>query len=135
MARSLWIGLHLLDRQLLDDRGRPVAKIDDVELRQEPSDELPTVTAVLCGPAALGSRFGRRIGGFLQAARELLRGNDDAAPIAVSMNLVVDIGSAVKLNVDRESLPVTAVEQFLGQHVIGHIPGSGIPGPQDTGGG
>jgi hypothetical protein len=133
MARSLWIALHVLDRQILDDRGRPVAKVDDVELQQEPSDELPTVTELLCGPAALGSRFGRGVGGFLQASRNLLRGEREQPPIAVSINFVEEIGPAIKLNVERESLPVTAVEEFIGDHIIGHIPGSGIPGPEDQG--
>lgn len=133
MPRSLWIGLQLLDRQLLDDRGRPLAKIDDVELSEAGSGELPTVTALLCGPAALGGRLGRRVGGFLQGARALMRG-DDRHPIAVPMNLVVEIGPAVKINANRESLPVNEVENFLGEHVIAHIPGSGIPGPEDNGG-
>ena len=132
MPRSLWIGLQLLDRQILDDRGQPVAKIDDIELTHDEADQLPTVTALLCGPAALGSRFGRRAGGFLQGARNLLRGETAAEPIAISINLVADIGPAVTLNADRDSLPVTAVETFIGEHVIGHIPGSEIPGPDDT---
>jgi sporulation protein YlmC with PRC-barrel domain len=135
MPRSLWIGLQLLDRQILDDRGRPLAKIDDIELSEGGPDELPTVTALLCGPAALGGRLGRRVGGLLQGARRLMRGDGDRHPIAVPMNLVVEIGPAVKINANRESLPVNEVENFLGQHVIGHIPGSGIPGPEDTGGG
>jgi sporulation protein YlmC with PRC-barrel domain len=135
MARSLWIALQLLDRQILDDRGRPVAKVDDIELGLDPADELPTVTALLCGPAALGGRFGRPLGGFLQGFRRLMRGADGDEPLAVSMNLVVEIGPALKLDTNRESLPVTEVEEFLGQHVIGHIPGSGIPGPEDTNGG
>ena len=29
-GRSLWLGLHLLDRQVLDCDGQPVAKVDDM---------------------------------------------------------------------------------------------------------
>jgi hypothetical protein len=132
MARSLWIGLRLLDRQILDRDGRPVAKIDDVELTDHPDDELPAITALLCGPAALGSRLGDRVGGCLRAARNLLRDERDAKPVEVSIDLVAEIGPAVTLTTDRESLPVTAVEEFIGRHVIAHVPGAGIPGPADT---
>ena len=131
-GRNLWIGLNLLDRQLLDRDGRPIGKIDDVELAipEEPG-ELPTVTALLCGPAALGPRLGRHTGAFFQALRTLLRHQPDDTAASISIDLVAEIGPAVKLDTDRASLPVAEVESFLSQHVIGHIPGSGVPGPED----
>jgi hypothetical protein len=131
-GRSLWIGLNLLDRQLLDRDGRPVAKIDDVEIDLlDETAELPTVTALLCGPAALGKRFGPRAGAFFEALRGLLRHEPTDTAASIPMDLVSDIGPAVKLAADRSSLPVNEVEQFLNKHVIGHIPGSGAPGPED----
>ena len=39
--------------------------------------------------------------------------------------------SAVKLAARRDDLPVTAVDEFLGEHVIGHIPGSGPRDPHE----
>ena len=130
--RRLWIGLNLLDRQLLDRDGRPVGKIDDVELAiPDKHGELPTVTALLVGPAALGPRVGRRTGAFFTALRGLLRDQSDDSAASISIDLVADIGPAVKLHAQRASLPVTAVEDFLAQHLIGHIPGSGAPGPDD----
>jgi hypothetical protein len=47
------------------------------------------------------------------------------------MNVVTEIGPAIKLGEPRHTLPVTAVEEFLGEHLIGHIPGAGVPGPDD----
>jgi hypothetical protein len=131
-GRHLWLGLNLLDRQLLDRDGRPVAKIDDIEIELVATDELPTVTAMLCGPAALGKRFGPRTGAFFEALRGLLRREPSDTPASIPMDLVTDIGPAVKLAADRASLPVNDVEQFLNQHLIGHIPGSGAPGPEDN---
>jgi sporulation protein YlmC with PRC-barrel domain len=130
-GRNLWIGLNLLDRQLLDRSGKPVAKVDDVEIDLVESDGLPTVTALLCGPAALGKRFGPRTGAFFEALRGLLRHQSIESPASIPMDLVTDIGPAVKLAAHRASLPVNEVEQFLNQHLIGHIPGSGASGPQD----
>src|SRR4051795_3295200 len=131
--RNLWIGLNLLDRQLLDRDGHPIAKIDDVELHTDTgTDTLPTVTALLCGPAALAPRFGPRTGAFFQALRNLLRREPTDTPASIPVDLVTDIGPAVTLAVDRAALPVNDVERFLGQHVISHIPGSGTPAPDDT---
>ena len=131
-GRHLWIGLNLLDRQLLDRNGTPVAKIDDIEIDiSDDTAELPTVTALLCGPAALGQRLGPRIGAFLAALRGLLRHEPTTTPESISVDLVTDIGPAVKLSTDRASLPVNEVEKFLNQHLIAHIPGSGAPGPQE----
>jgi hypothetical protein len=132
-GRNLWIGLNLLDRQLLDRDGQPVAKIDDVEISLlDETDELPTVTALLCGPAALGQRFGRGTGAFFEALRGLLRHQPADSAASIPRDLGTDIGPAVKLAADRASLPVNEVEQFLGEHLIGHIPGSGAAGPQDN---
>jgi len=130
-GRSLWAGLHLLDRQLVDVDGRPVAKVDDFEMSGTTGDELPVVTALLCGPAALGRRFGPRTGALLEGFRGLLRDEPNARPVAISMDLVDDIGPAVTLHTTRESLPVNDVEQFIGDHLIAHIPGAGEPGPAD----
>jgi hypothetical protein len=129
-GRSLWVGLDLLDRQLVDVDGQPVAKIDDLEL--EASDApgaRPTVSAVLCGPAALGARFGRSPRALFEALRGLLRDSRPTPPVAISFDLVTEIGPAVKLAARRDDLPVTAVDEFLGEHVIGHIPGAG---PRDS---
>ena len=132
-GRTLWIGLDLLDRQLIDPDGRPVAKIDDIEISSPTADEeRPTVTALLCGPAALGRRFGPRTGGFFTALRGVLRGNPAEEPVRIGMDLVTDIGPAVKLGEPRDALPVNAIEDFLSEHLIGHIPGAGIPGPDDA---
>jgi hypothetical protein len=129
-GRELWVGLDLLDRQIVDVDDRPVAKVDDLEMTD--SDEAatrPTISAVLCGPAVLGRRIGPRTGNFLEALRGLLReGPPQGAPISISFDLVTEIGSAIKLQARRRDLPVTAVDEFLGEHVIGHLPGAGSGG-------
>jgi hypothetical protein len=125
-GRSLWVGLDLLDRQLVDVDGRPVAKIDDLELETgDIPGARPTVSALLCGPAALGARFGRSTRALLEALRGVLRDTRSTPPVAIAFDLVADIGPAVKLAARRDDLPVTAIDEFLGDHIIGHIPGAG----------
>ena len=128
-GRSLWADLHLLDRQLVDRDGRPVAKVDDLEISEpDVRGDLPVVTAMLCGPSALGRRFGPRLGAMLQALRGVTCEEPPPTPPSIPTDLIVDIGPALKLRVTRDTLPTTAVEEFLGEHIIGHIPGSGVPG-------
>jgi hypothetical protein len=133
-GRSLWAYLHLLDRQLLDRDGRPVAKVDDLVI-SEPDNpsELPVVTAMLCGPAALGRRFGPRLGSMLEALRGVTC-PESPEPASISMDLVTDIGPALELSARREELPVNDVEEFLADHVVAHIPGAGERGASEEGG-
>src|SRR5204863_10115286 len=122
----------LLYRQLLARDGQTVAEIGDIEITlPEDPNGLPSVTALLCGPPSLGKLFGHGTGAFFEALRALLRHQPADSAASIPMDLVTDIGPAVKLAADRASLPVNEVEQFLGEHLIGHIPGSGVPGPED----
>jgi hypothetical protein len=134
-GRSFWLGLHVLDRQLVDRDGRMVAKVDDVEISEpDRPGELPIVTALLCGPSALGRRFGPRLGSTLEALRGITCEVPPSGPPALSTDLVVEIGPALKLGTTRDTLPVAVVEAFLAEHVVAHIPGSGEPGDEESGG-
>jgi hypothetical protein len=135
-GRTRWAVLHLLDRQILDRDGQPVAKVDDLRISEPTSvsgDELPIVTDLICGPAALGRRLGRRTGALLGALRNL---HCDARPEpnTISFDLVTDVSVTVRLGVGRDALDVTEVDEFLAEHVIGHIPGSNAPGESEQGG-
>jgi hypothetical protein len=126
-GRCLWGVLHLLDRQILDCDGRPVAKVDDIEISlPTEAGAAPVVTALLCGPAALARRFGRRTGAFFEALRNLNR-DRRTSPASITIAVVKEYGTAITLSVRRDSLTVNQVEHFLGQHVISHIPGAGAP--------
>jgi hypothetical protein len=59
--------LHLLDRQVLDVHGVPVAVVDDLELSEVPAGQdiprdtpPPVITALLSGPALATRIFGGR---------------------------------------------------------------------------
>jgi hypothetical protein len=130
-GRSLSANLHLLDRQVLDVHGRSTAKVDDLEFAFSPeAGSLPEVSKILCGPAALGRRFGGRLGSALETLHQLLHPAAHAAPAAISIGVVTDIGPAIHLSVALEDLEVSAVDDFLSEHFIGHIPGAGT-GPSE----
>jgi hypothetical protein len=59
----------LLDRELIDSRGMPAGRVDDLELTVPGPGEPPVVTALLCGPTAFGPRLGgQHAGGATMAA-------------------------------------------------------------------
>jgi sporulation protein YlmC with PRC-barrel domain len=124
-GRVLEAGLHLLDRQLIDSNGRLAGKVDDLELEVPSGGGPPVVTAILAGPGALSRRIGGRLGAWLEAVANRLRGGDDRRPARVSFGVVKGIGSAVDLSVPRAELETDRLEAWTRDHLIGHLPGAG----------
>lgn len=128
--RELWAMLHLMDRQLIDRDGVSAGKIDDLVF-SEPAgaDQLPVLTDILTGVAALGRRlFGVAIGAELQRARCIATGDAQPPPepARIPMAAVRKIGSHIDLNVARDDLDVTRLDRWLARAVLSHVPGSGI---------
>lgn len=128
-ARVYYVGLHLLDRQLLDRRGRLVGKVDDLELDGEPGSPL-YISAILSGPGVLAQRLGRRYGRWVQRVHKLVVGarrDSDAGqgedPARIPFGRVVDIQSHVTLAAEQEELATYSTERWVADHVIEHIPG------------
>src|SRR5215218_3004097 len=115
----LLIGFDLLDRQIVDSDGTAVGKVDDVEL----SDDSRYVVALLTGQRALGGRFGGALGRWFTAIAARLD-TDGVGPRRIEYGLVSKVDSAVHLSVRSTSLPQPALETWLGEHVIGRIPGA-----------
>ncbi len=119
---SLDVGLDLLDREVIDVEGRPVGKVDDLEL-SDPADGPPTITALLLGPAAYGRRLGGRIGEWIEGAGTKLA--ETAEAIRIPMDLVDDIDVSVRLRVTAESLQrPNQLEHWLRDRIISRIPGA-----------
>ncbi|HEX3393898.1 MAG TPA: hypothetical protein VHS52_05170 [Acidimicrobiales bacterium] len=121
--RQYYLGLDLLDRQLVADDGSLVGKVDDLELeRCDGGDEL-CVTALLSGPGVLAQRMGRRYGGWVQQAQRAL-GRAGGDPTRIPLARVVSIGSHIELAPGSDELAGPAMDHWVNEHVIGHIPGS-----------
>ena len=108
--------LHLLDRQVLDVDGVPVAAVDDLELSDVPFDvELkrgapgPVVENLRRGPV-LGTRI---VGGRPPSSRWH----------RIPWGALTDLGTALKLGVRGDELDVTWPERWVRDHVIARIPG------------
>jgi sporulation protein YlmC with PRC-barrel domain len=122
-GRVLDLQLHLLDRQVVDRDGRPVCKVDDLELALDPAGR-PYVRAILVGPRALGPRLGGRLGRWVAAIAQRLASGDDHGPPSIDFALVTDIGSAVTVARRYDELPIDPLEAWVEEHIIGRIPGS-----------
>lgn len=89
----------LLDRLILDCDGQPIGMVDDLEL-SEPADGCASaVTAILCGPTALGPRIGGRLGTWWLAIGRRLRPLDDPYPVRIPFDDVTGL--------DRRQLTVS----------------------------
>jgi sporulation protein YlmC with PRC-barrel domain len=120
MAR-LDAALELLDRQLVDNDGRLVGKVDDLELT-DPGDRLepPGVTAILTGPDALAGRLHTRFGRWLRPRSLRLAARQ--GPSRVPFSQVEGIGSAIRLRVAANELDAA---QEWARQLIARLPGAG----------
>lgn len=117
------VAFDLLDRQILDRDGVPVGKVDDIELCVAADGGL-LVGALLTGVSALGARFGGAVGRWA-AARARRPGRFGGGPRRIPYHLVARVDSAVHLRVGHRRLPAPPLEAWLGEHVVGRIPGAG----------
>jgi hypothetical protein len=108
--------LHLLDRQILDVYGVPVAVVDDLELSQVPVGEEipigtppPVITALLSGAALATRIFGGR--------------PPESRMQRTPWVAVVEVGVVIKLGVGRDTRDLAWTEQWVRDHIIGRIPG------------
>jgi hypothetical protein len=123
-GRHLYAALHLLDRQLVDRDGVLCGKVDDLELT-ETTEGTVYVSALVSGPGALWYRLRhRRIGRWWRDHIGVLMGTPEPDPDRIPVRQVSDIGSAVTVSIESETLPSMAAERWLRDHLIGHIPGS-----------
>ena len=124
LRRQYDAGLHLLDRQIVDRDGSPVAKVDDLELRERADGRL-AVAALLVGPGALGPRIGGRLGRWTISIWRRLRADADPPPGRIAAELVTGTDSAVHVSASAQELGLDGLERWVRRYVIEPIPGAG----------
>jgi hypothetical protein len=114
--RYLDVQLHLLDRQVLDVHGVPIAVVDDLELSEIPAGQdippdtpPPVITALLSGPALATRIFGGR--------------PPESRMVRTPWVAIRQIGVVIKLSVGRDTQDLFWTERWVRDHVIGRIPG------------
>jgi len=114
--RYLDAHLHLLDRQVLDVHGVPVAVVDDLELSEIPAGQEippdtppPVITALLSGPTLATRIFGGR--------------PPESCMLRTPWVAIREIGVVIKLSVGRDTQDLFWTERWVRDHIIGRIPG------------
>lgn len=112
----------VLDAQLLDRAGRKIGRIDSIVVSLD-GDGPPRVVAAEAGPVALAARIHPRaaawIAGWLQR-----RGSVLAKPYRIEWASLQRVDNDFRIDVDAQSVPITAGERWTREHVIGRIPGA-----------
>ncbi len=114
--RYLDAHLHLLDRQVLDVHGVPIAVVDDLELSEiltgqeiPPDTPPPVITALLSGPTLATRIFGGR--------------PPESRMLRTPWVAIREIGVVIKLSVGRDTQDLFWTERWVRDHIIGRIPG------------
>jgi hypothetical protein len=117
--------LALLDRQVIDSRGRMVCNVDDLELAEPADGGPPYVAGILAGPAAVGPRLGGLLGRWFIAVQRRMHPERDPAPARIDFGVVSKLGTAVEVGLRREQLEPNRLEAWARDTVISKIPGAG----------
>src|SRR4051794_24802727 len=126
MADTLDVTISLLDRLVVDIKGEPLGRVDDVEFAEVEPGQPPRVTALLCGPLALGPRLGHKWGDVWAAIGQRLRGRGTDEPVRIPWALVTEIGAGeVRLGITAAEAPTLDLEHWTREHITALIPGNG----------
>ena len=129
-ARVLLTALHLLDHQLVDADGTLVGKVDDVEIQVD-RDEGAHLGALLSGPGVLASRLGHTGYGRWRERMEHDIDGPSGRTARIPVAAVRSFDATIQLNLPATQLAPYGSERWVAEHVIGHIPGSGVPRHED----
>ena len=113
----------VLDKQVLDRRGRKMGKVDGIVLELR-DDGPPRVACIEIGLAVLVRRL-IHVGGDLVALVERRLGIRGGDPVRVPAAKIREAGIDVHLDLDASETEALAWEEWLGKHVVRRIPGSG----------
>jgi hypothetical protein len=116
----------VLDKQLVDWHHEPLGRVDGIVLLVGP-DGRGRVARLRSSPTVLADRLGRRIGRWVRSAARRW-GVRRGRPVRIDWPKVKSAGIEVELNLDARETPALALEYWLREKVICHIPGSSFKG-------
>ncbi|MGE5101727.1 MAG: hypothetical protein ACM3SX_17225 [Deltaproteobacteria bacterium] len=112
----------VLDEQLLDVHDKRAGRIDGIILEIRDGAP-PRVAYVEVSPITLLARFSRRLARRYARWDERL-GKDRGVPFRIPWSRLDRSGEAWRLDMDAESTPIFALEDWLREKIVDHIPGA-----------
>lgn len=122
-AQGIQLVHDVLDACLIDRDRQKIGRVDALVLAVAPG-EPPRVSAILIGGAVRAERVGKWMVRLRGVVSRLLHHDPTFGMSRVSFSAVREIGDTIALDVDGASLPSGHLERWLGDHIIGRIPGS-----------
>lgn len=129
-SKVVYIGLDLLDRQLLDSGKHRCGKVDDLELSVPdgaPDGTAPVITAILTGPGALTSRLSGWPGGVARFMWRRISPNPTRPRGKVPFEAVDRLDYDVHLNLSVDQMGLHDRERWAARLI------EGVPGLHDEG--
>lgn len=120
----LALGLRLLDHQVLGREQEMLGNVDDVALEER--DGRLVAVALVRGPGAWAGRQPGALGRWGMAIWRRLDPREDPGPVALPLDHVLAVGSAVHVDPWAEQYLAGSdgLELWLRRHVVGKIPGA-----------
>ncbi len=113
---------EVLDAQLKDVNGRNSGRIDGIVLELR-NDKPPRVAYVEISPITLLARFSERFAWwYARFDRRLAPGR--GTPFRIAWSRITRSGPTLQTDLDVESTSIMALEDWLRERVVSHIPGN-----------
>jgi hypothetical protein len=117
------LGKHVLDKSLLDARGKRAGKVDDLLLMLPDDGGRPVVEAILTGPLALAEESPAWLRRPAALVYRLL-GLAHPRPRRVRWQDVTTIDVAVHLGCERDAAGLNPLGEAVARRFIDRIPGA-----------
>jgi hypothetical protein len=112
---------ELIDKPVFDCDGRPMGRVDGLELTYE-AGQPPRLTTILIGPAALAHRLHPRLGRWLESVERSV-GLPPDRPTRIDITDVADVTEKVMLRLSIRDTAANAVEERISRWLV-RLPGS-----------
>jgi sporulation protein YlmC with PRC-barrel domain len=113
----------VLDEQLRDSKGRNAGRVDGIvlELRE---GKPPKLAYVEVSPITLLARFSRRLAHWY-ARHDRKVGEGRGVAVRIPWTRISRDGPTLVMDIDADSTPIFALEDWLRRKVVDRVPGSG----------
>ena len=127
-AAGLHLGQQVVDRGILDRRGRHAGTVADLVLEvhtpsSDGSPSAPLVTALLTGPMAVAQDLPRPLAWLARAIYRVL-GLADPRPVEIAWTHVAELDVVVHLDVARAEVGFERLPDAVTRRFIGRLPGA-----------
>ena len=112
----------VLDKQICDSKGRRSGRADGIVLELR-DGKPPRLAYVEVSPITLLSRFSRRLAHWY-ARYDRKFGEGRGVAIRIPWTRMKQEGQTLIMDVDAESTPIFALEDWLRRAIVEHIPGN-----------